>query len=155
MLIPAILKKEELERLFAEHIYDDNMFFYNGYSYCNTIPDFTPKENWYKWAIVDGDTLLGYFAYYIDTFSDTVCRFGLYSFKRSTIIGADVYRKMKELISRHHKVEWRMIAGNPVERHYDKFCTRYNGYKTILHDVTKGLDGNYVNEYIYEIINNG
>lgn len=45
-----------------------------------------------------------------------------------------------------------MIEGNPVKRHYDRFCKQHNRYITILHDICKDDSGNYHNEYIYEII---
>jgi hypothetical protein len=44
MLKPAILYKNELERLFAEHVYDDDMFYYIGY--CgNWIPEIKIDSN--------------------------------------------------------------------------------------------------------------
>lgn len=153
MLVPAIARKAELEQLFAEHIYDDDMFLYNGYPYCNTIPDLSPKENIYRWAIVDGDKLIGYFTYYIETNSDNVCSFGLYSFdKGNPLIGIDVYRLMKALVKIHRRIEWRMIGGNPVKKHYDKFLKRMNGRKVMLKKVVKDMHGRYHNEYIYEIV---
>jgi hypothetical protein len=45
-----------------------------------------------------------------------------------------------------------MIGGNPVKRHYDKFCAKHNGNRVVLHDVCKDENGNYRDEYIYEII---
>ena len=153
MLVPAIARKAELEQLFAEHIYDDDMFLYNGYPHCNTIPDFSPKENIYRWAIADGDKIIGYFTYYIETNSDNVCSFGLYSFdKGNPLIGIDVYRKMKALVKTHRRIEWRMIGGNPVKKHYDKFLKRMNGRKVMLKKVVKDMHGRYHNEYIYEIV---
>lgn len=155
MLIPAIARKDELEQLYAEHLYDKDMFFYNGYPYCNTMPEFIPRENIYKRAIVDNKTsrVIGYFTYMIETNSDNVCSFGLYSFDRGNpLIGIDVYRKMKELIKNHRRIEWRMIGDNPVEKYYDKLCDRFNGHKVILFDVVKDNEGNYHNECIYEIV---
>lgn len=46
MLVPAIAKKDKLEELFALHIYDDDMFLYNGYPYCNKIPDYRHKREY-------------------------------------------------------------------------------------------------------------
>lgn len=153
MLVPAIARKAELEQLFAEHIYDDDMFLYNGYPYCNSIPDFTPKECIYRWAIVDGDGIVGYFTYYIETNSDNVCSFGLYSFdKGNPLIGIDVYRKMKELARDHRRIEWRMIDGNPVKKHYDRFLKKMNGRKVMLKEAVKDARGGYHDEYIYEIV---
>lgn len=153
MLVPAIARKAELEQLFAEHIYDDDMFLYNGYPHCNSIPDLTPKENIYRWAIVDSNKVIGYFTYYIETNSDNVCSFGLYSFdKGNPLIGIDVYRQMKALVKTHRRIEWRMIGGNPVKKHYDRFLKRMNGRKVMLKKVVKDMHGRYHNEYIYEIV---
>lgn len=45
-----------------------------------------------------------------------------------------------------------MTGGNPVEKHYDKFCQKYHGEKLILKDVLKDRYGKYHNDVIYEII---
>ena len=60
----------------------------------------------------------------------------------------------RKLISQYHlhRVEWRMIGGNPAERAYDRFCKKYNGTKHILKDVMKDREGNYHDDIIYEII---
>lgn len=152
MLVPAIVRKTELEKLFAEHLYDDDMLLYNGYPYCNSVPDLTPKENIFRWAIIDNDKVIGFFTYFIDTLSDNVCSFGLYSFDRGNpVVGFDVYKKMRELIAHHRRIEWRMIGGNPVQKHYDKICRRYGGHRAVLHEVVRDESGIYHDEYIYEI----
>ena len=155
MLVPAISRKDELEKLFAEHLYDDNMFLYNGYAFCTEPPDLTPCDCCYRWAIVSNinNKVIGYFAYMIDCRNDCVNNFGLYSFEPNFTVGLDVYRKMKELVRTHRRVEWRMIDGNPVQRHYDKFCANNWGRKVILHDVIKSPTGQYLDEHIYEIVN--
>lgn len=51
-----------------------------------------------------------------------------------------------------HRIEWRMVGGNPVEKHYDKFCQKYRGKKYVLTDVLKDRCGKYHNDVIYEII---
>lgn len=153
MLVPAISRKTELEQLFAEHLYDKDMFFYNGYPHCNSMPDLTPKENIYRWAVVDKDKVIGYFTYFTDTHCSTVCSFGLYSFdKGNPVLGFDVYKKMKELIKYYRRIEWRMIGGNPVQKHYDRLCKRFNGNRVMLHSVVRDEEGVYHDEYIYEIV---
>lgn len=155
MLIPAVAKKSELEALFAEHIYDDDMMLYNGYPYCNKAPDLTPVEDTFKWAIVNAhDEVVGYFTYHIDTHNDTVNWFGLYSFKSDTTIGLDVYAKLKQLLRDHRRVEWRMVGGNPVQPHYDRICKHFGGRKVVLKAAIKDAQGNYRDDYIYEIMGN-
>ena len=157
MLKPAVLYKDQLEKLFAAQLYTENYFMYEGYPYLNELPNLQPAENLFRFAIVDDndDThVIGYFAYRIEGINDSCTSFGIYSFDPGNITnGRDIFNKMEELVAQHHRVEWRMISTNPVKRSYDKFCQKHNGNIVCLHDVTKDLEGNYVDEYIYEIIN--
>lgn len=85
MLVPAISRKDELEKLFAEHLYDEDMFFYNGYPYSTSMPilihnDWKDEDGHFRWAIVDNNNaVIGYFTYYVDSYNDCVNSFGLYS----------------------------------------------------------------------------
>ena len=59
---------------------------------------------------------------------------------------------MERLVSRYRRVEWRMVGGNPVQKHYDRFCEKFGGNRVVLHQVTKDENGNYRDVYIYEIV---
>ena len=90
--------------------------------------------------------------------SKCLSNFGLYSFdKGNPVIGKDVLCEIKRIIKEYqpHRIAWRMVSGNPVEKHYDKFCKRYNGKKFVLTDVFKDRYGKYHNDVIYEIIFDG
>ena len=158
MLVPALLYKQEIEQYFMEHLYDYNMFLYNGYAHCNSLPKIESAENIYQFAIVDkkdkDNPLKGYFSYRIDLLTDCVYNFGLFSFcdKNSSIIGIDVYKELVRLHKIHHRIEWRVIGNNPVIKHYDSFCKRLKGNRVHLHDVVKDNNNNYQDEYLYEII---
>ena len=153
MLEPAIVHKESLLSLFAREIYTEDYFLYVGYSNYFELPKIEAMENVFQWAIVDDDRVVGYFAYCIDPLTDCASKFGLYSFdKGNPVIGFDTFKKMEEVVLRYHRVEWCVIEGNPVIRHYDKFCMKHHGNKLVLHDITKGPDGSYRDEYRYEII---
>lgn len=156
MLIPAILKKEEIEEHFKRYFYSDDMMYETG-NLDNWIPGITEDNGSVQYAIVDEDgKLLGYFGYYIDWYTSSASRFGLFSFDRGNrIIGIDILKEMRKLIHKYklHRIEWRMIGGNPVEKHYDRFCEKYRGRKIILHDATKDRYGKYHDDIIYEIIN--
>ena len=79
--------------------------------------------------------------------------FAIMSFdKGNFVVGKDVFDKMEELVELYHRVEWRMICGNPVERSYDRFCKKHNGKKHILKDAIKDKYGNYRDDVIYEIV---
>ena len=154
MLRPAILYKNEIEKHFAEVMYSDDYFYYTGYAHAHELPKIEPSDNIYQWAIVNSaNEAIGWFAYRIDPVNDSVCNFGLCSFdKGNVLIGKDVFEKMEELIAHYRRIEWRVIEGNPVIRSYDRLCKKHNGYKAVLHKITKGPDETYRNEYVYEIL---
>lgn len=153
MLKPAILYKQELEKLFAEKIYTEDFFYYVGYPQYFEIPEIKVRENDYQWAILDDDKVIGYFAYRIELYTDNVYSFGLISFDKGNIkLARDVYNKLKELINKHHRVEWRAIQGNPAIRGYTRFCKKYNGCILTHRDSVKDIDGNYRNEYVFEVV---
>jgi hypothetical protein len=153
MLKPAILYKDELLKKFAEFQYTERYFWYAGYGSCNELPIISSSDGKYQWAILDNkENLIGYFAYQIQTDTDTVLNFGLFSFETNIVVAKDVFDKMNELVKEHRRIEWRMVGDNPVQRNYDKFCKDNNGNIVHLHKVTKDTHNNWHDEYIYEIV---
>ena len=159
MLKPAILYRDEIFAKLLEYSYTDNMLFYMG---ClgNELPTIEENSsgNTYQYAFIGKDNkLIGYFAYAIDWYSSCAYNFGLFAFDRNnTTIGFDVYKELKKIINDYHihRMEWRMIQGNPVEKHYDNYCKHYNGKKFVFTDFFKDRHGKYHNEVLYEIIFN-
>lgn len=167
MLKPAICYREQLFEKFAKEIYTDRYFYYSGYPHAHNLPDIQSvtdqnKDGIYQYAIVNSeDIVIGWLAYRIYTDTNSVENFGLYSFededyslmKNAVVLGKDVHNKLKELASQYHRISWRVISGNPVERSYDKLCKELNGNKVTLHDITVDNYGKYHDEHIYEVIN--
>lgn len=158
MIVPAILYKNEIWQKFLEYNYTEDMIYYTGYL-GNSLPVIDEKSDGscYQYAIVDNGILIGYFTYSIDWYSSCAHCFGLFSFDRNNrIIGLDVYREIKKIINEYHihRIEWRMIGGNSVEKHYDRFCQNHHGNKFVLTDAIKDRYGKYHDDIIYEIIFN-
>lgn len=157
MLFPAILYKNEILKTMQEYNYTEDMMYYSGYL-GNSLPSIEENDNGsiYQYAILTRyGRLIGYFTYRIDWYSSCAYGFGLFSFDRNNItIGLDIYRELKKIINDYHihRLEWRMIGGNPVEKHYDRFCQKYHGKKLVLTDALKDRCGKYHNDVIYEII---
>lgn len=152
MLIPAILRTEQLVLEFNSRRYTDEMFYFSGASCDNSEWEPATDPYIYQYAIVSGEILLGYFDYVENPATDTIHNIGLISFYRcNPILGKDIYVKMRELIKAHRRVEWKMIGGNEAEGTYDRLCLRYGGNKVVLHDVLKDRYGNYHDDIIYEI----
>lgn len=158
MLIPAIVKKEEILNAFKTHYYTTDMMYETGGLY-NWLPEIAdnPDIGVFQYAVVSekDNKLIGYIAYTVDWYSSTASRFGIFSFDRGNItMGKDLFNELEKLIHEYklHRIEWRMVGGNPVERSYDKFCQKYNGKKHILTDAFKDKFGKYHDDIIYEII---
>lgn len=156
MLVPAVLYKEQITKEFQKLYYTTDMLYETGSTeqWCPEIAN-CPESWQFQYAIVDNNKkLIGYLAYVVDYYCSKAYNFGLISFdKGNVILGRDLFNKMEELVSTLHKIEWRMVGGNPVERSYDKFCFKHNGKKHILKDSIRDAQGNYRDDIIYEIIN--
>ena len=155
MLLPAILYKEQITKEFQKQYFTEDMFFETG-----CLEQWSPQifdnleQGKFQYAIVNNDNkLIGYLSYEIDYYASQVYKFGLISFdKGNLIVARDLFNKLEELVSKFHRVEWRMVGGNPVERNYDRFCEKHHGKKHILKDAIKDAKGNYRDNIIYEII---
>ena len=153
MLKPAMMYETELKAKFAEVMYSEEYYYYVGHPHAHRLPEITDADNCYRWAIIDSDKVVGYLSYYMDQTLGCVSSFGLYSFDvGNPVIGIDLYNELERLLKLVHRMEWRVISGNPVVKHYDRFCRRHNGNKVVLHDCTKDMKGHYHDEYIYEIL---
>jgi hypothetical protein len=158
MLKPAILYKDQIEKYFREIYYTEDMLFETGCCNENWTPNISDNtsNDMFQFAIVDSENeCVGYISFRVDWYASNAYNFGLISFDRGNfLVGKALQEVMNKLIYEFkvHRIEWRMVGGNPVERHYDKFCSKYNGTKHILHDVIKDVSGNYHDNIIYEII---
>jgi len=157
MLKPAAMYREQIIQKFKERYYTDDMMYSSG---CNSnwFPEISdcPDEDNYQFAVVNSkEECIGYIGFRIDWYTSCAYSFGMMSFdKGNAVFGKDVYELMNTLIHlwHLHRIEWRMIEGNPAEKAYDRFCNEWNGTKYIMHDVIKDRQGVYHNNIIYEIL---
>jgi hypothetical protein len=157
MLKPAILYKEQILNNFHEKFYTEDMLLVSGDlgNWEPEIPESCDGCN-YDYAIVSKNgKLLGYLHYRIDWYSSVAYNFGILSFEKSgnPAVGKDLFIAINRLLDEFHlhKVEWRMISGNPVERSYDRFCKDHGGNKHVLKDSFKDRSGAYRDSIIYEV----
>lgn len=155
MLVPAVLYKEEIKKKMQSYFYTKDMMYETG---CldNYIPDITdcPSGDDVQLAVVNDDNkLLGFINYHINYYASSASRFGIFSFDRGNpLFGKDIFNELERLIKRFHRVEWRMVGGNPVERSYDRFCFKHGGNKHIFKDGIRDAEGNYRDDILYEIV---
>ena len=157
MLKPAILYKYEIEKKSKELFYTDDYMYYIGYPWYRviSIPE-TSEDGFIAFASVDkDDNVVGYIAFKHNRIDNCADHFGLISFDKGNPI---LIRDLKAVVDmimnklKVHRMEWRCIEGNPVARHYEKFCKKHGGNILRLHDCLKDLSGKYHDVFIYEII---
>lgn len=174
MLKPALLYKDEILKKFAERVYTDDWCYYMSGPDGAIMPKITDDDyHQFQYAIVEpakgwelvgtsddlallpstAETVIGYFTYRRDTYTDTIQDIGLMSFdKGNVLVGLSVLRKMRELVKTHHRVTWSVVENNPAKPIYDRFCRRYGGIIHHFRECAKDKYNKYVDSYTYEII---
>ena len=174
MLKPALLYKDEILKKFAERVYTDDWCYYMSGPDGAIMPKLTdddyhqfqyaivePAKEWELVGTIDNpsflpstpETVIGYFTYRRDTYTDTIQDIGLMSFDKGNIlVGLSVLRKMRELVKQHHRVTWSVVEGNPAKPIYDRFCRRYGGIIHHFRECAKDKYNKYVDSYTYEIV---
>lgn len=156
MLVPAITRKEEIIRAFQSKYYTEDLMFNSGWIGFETI-NIMDYDNGVteQWAVIDDEELIGYIAFSYSCHDRRASSFCIMNFdKGNPTFGRDLYKVLNKIIKEYkpHVMEWHMVSGNPVERHYDSFCKRYNGNKYILRDRIMDKKGNWHDDVLYEII---
>ncbi len=158
MLVPAIIYKDEIEKRSKYLCYSDEAFYYGdglGQNYIH-VQDNDDYGELFQYAIVNNDELVGYFRYRIHWYNSCAHCFGLVNLsgKPNSVIGFDLNKEMNKIINQYkvHRIEFRMISGNPVEKHYRKFVNKYHGRIVTLKDAIKDRRGIYHDDLTFEII---
>lgn len=163
MLVPAVLFKDKIEELSKKMMYDDNMFYDSGTVDPHSISIQRDQKDSgssrFEYAIPTRDgELIGWFRYFINWYNRQLYLAGLTNLvgKPNPIIGYDIYHEVVRAtrLYKIHRIEFRMIGGNHVQRTYDKICKRCHGTKFVLKDVFRDRCGEYHDEIIYELITN-
>ena len=159
MIKPAIIYKDQITKKMQERFYTDDMMYETGCTE-NWLPTICecPDSSTYQFAVVDkSDNCIGFINFKVNWYARSAHNFGIISFDKGNVLMGKALKEVMDMIINEfkvHRIEWGMIGGNPVEKHYDKFCKEHNGNKYILHDCIKDRQGNYRDSIIYEILFN-
>ena len=161
-IVNAKLYEEEIRRKMWEVWYDEKYQYYFGDS---RRGDFQIQEdsNGYvnhAFAVLDvNNALIGVISYSIDVTAKVAKWFGAINFSDTTAnkltFSKALYQVITECFTKFgcEVVEWQVIQGNPVEKGYDRVCTRVGGkIAGILHRRALDLQGNIHDVKIYEIL---
>ena len=156
MLDLANKYEENLQLLFANIAFDDKYKFLSGSSYRDKYK--TSDSTWAKHEFVSihNKEIIGYLSYSIDRDSNAAWGMQIVNFEQPNIIFAkdlkkfltDIFEKFK-----FRKLKFAVYVGNPIEKSYDKMCTKYGGRIVgIYKENDKLIDGNYYDCKMYEIM---
>ncbi len=156
MLEPAINNKYELQDLFEESMYSEDSFWCSGNTGSH-MPSFENEPNVFKYAVMDiicGEKIcIGYFSFDVDYATKSVSNIMMIAFLKGRIsFLKDVHNKLLELMRDFDRIEFSVICGNPVEKHYDRFIKKHKGQKFVLHNCVMDNHGKLYDNAIYEIL---
>lgn len=158
MLRPAVLFKDQIQKAIPDLFYTDDIYWYSQCDVAEMIFDAEKSDvgfTKYQYAIVSKDEseVIGYIAFSYMWHERIVRNFGFIAFKRNRPETAAAVKEVEKIIKdlKPHKVQFRMIGGNPVERHYDFIMKKYHGEKFVLKDDLRDKYGKYHDDIIYEI----
>ena len=157
MLKPAYPYKEKLQQKYNEIIFQDKYMFYNCDAYWRY--DFKISENsWDSIELVSVDTqdnVIGFFRAALDRPSEKVYSLGVANFyDANAVFAKDLKQFILGLLFKFNfrKIEWTVVIGNPAEKMYDRFISKYGGNITGVHKETVKLqDGKYYDMKGYEL----
>lgn len=158
MLKPAILYSDDLIHKFRKVWFEDKYKFWNNTSY---FDDWNPSDTtWtnHQFASVDDNIVIGYIGYSIDRADgDIVNNLNIINFenKPSTTFAADMKQAITDIFEKYNfrKLNFTVVIGNPVEKHYDRLIKRYGGRIVgVRKQNCRLIDGKYYDEKLYEIM---
>lgn len=168
MLVPAYEVKEQLLSLFHDRMYDglcENLL-YIGIPEDDVELNITDNlGNTREFAIIDCEMIVGFFAYEIQVTGDTINLTDFYVFYPSLIDKItinDIMKKIDNLIDVHHRIRWKMPSSSShrFKIESDNICRKYREdedydvHRACFYDIKKCADGNYVDEFMYDISHN-
>lgn len=131
MLKPAQLYKNQLYEENTKSWYKPENIFWNGGTGDSQINLHDNNYDCHQFVSVDkNDNVIGYICYSVDWAAMSADRFGIISFKKSSIeFARDVYIAICNIFERYHlnRIQWFCFADNPAIRGYRNFIKKHGG----------------------------
>lgn len=157
MLVPAILYKEELQKTMIKTCWfnEKYKYFNQGFEVMEKIEEDTEKQHQFVSVNKDGK-ICGMLFYYVDRKTRSVCGLNAASFDVDPVTyGRDVLRAIDDIFNKFnfHKMCFGVVVGNPIERTYDRLCSKAGGrIAGYYRDDAMLMDGSYADIKVYEIM---
>lgn len=157
MLKPAKMYENELNALFAQYTHEERMKWWqlNYEDREAKIEDSNYRV--IQMASVKDDKVIGFLSAEINRNIYAVDTLGCAHFIEDSknTFAADIVAFIKSLVYEHkfRKINWAVIKGNPVEKHYDRICKKMGGRIVGVKRYDVFIRGEYYDRKMYEWIN--
>ncbi|OQY06302.1 MAG: hypothetical protein B6I28_06460, partial [Fusobacteriia bacterium 4572_132] len=136
MLKPALLYKEELEKLLIEIWYDEFYKYYTFDSYSSNVEIYSNNYHQNQFVSVDkNNNVIGFISYNIDRNVPSAKSLGVINFDKikgtnnKVLFGKDLVQAIDDIFFKFKfsKLEFAVAIGNPIRKNYLKLIKKYNG----------------------------
>lgn len=157
MLDFAIAHKEQLEDCMRKSILrPENKYYFVGYADLEMNLSKSTWEGLQMVSLDKGNNVIGYMHVTFDRCYMIAWSLGVANStnKCNVTFSKDFYRFLKMIFEFNmRKIRFKMYVGNPIEKMYDKFITKYGGRIVGFYEKEAILsDGTVCDEKIYEIM---
>lgn len=156
MLQPAQKYESELKSLILDTWYDDKYKYFRANTYSSTMTFKDGNYNSHDFASINNDgEVIGYISYDLNRSDGSVYNLIIVNFTDEKLsFGRDLYKALSDIFLRYkfRKLMFCIVVGNPIEKSYDKWISKYGGrivgtyYKDVMLD-----DGELYDRKLYEI----
>lgn len=157
MLRPAVLYKESLSNKVINTWFVDKYKYWNCASY--HADQKINEDTWSKNQFVSVDKnggVIGFIGYDVDRETCYANSLSIINFSEDIItFGIDLKTAIDDIFTKYNfgKLSFSVVVGNPIEKSYDKMCSKYGGrILGIKEKHCKLVDGNFYDLKLYEIM---
>ena len=157
MIKPAFLYKEQIEKMYANIWFEDKYKFYNYTPYWQNLNINDKTTDWHEFvSLNEKGEIIGLFSYYVYRDVSAARSFGAINFTDDMVtFGRDLLQVIDEIFTKFNfnKLNFGVVIGNPIEKTYDRLCTKYGGrILCVEKDETRLQDNKLYDVKRYEIM---
>lgn len=156
MLKNALNYKDEIQRKFADVMYDLDYQFFGGGNGLNMITIFDNNFEHHQLASIDENgNVIGYIAYHVDYAAMSCCNFGAISFDRGNLtFTKDLLQAIDDIFYKYrmNRIDFWCFVDNPIRPTYQRLVEKFGGRVVgVLEDTARLMDGKLHSSMIFEL----
>lgn len=156
MLVPAINYTNVLKEKMNSIWFNEKYMYYNYDTYYSELEIDNETWNNHQFISLDKeDNIIGFIHYRVNRQTYNCYGLGIINFTNNKItFGNDLKQAINDIFEKFNfnKLNFTVVAGNPIEKSYDKMIKKYGGRIVgIYKNEIKLINGKYYDKKLYEI----